>query len=532
MSSHRVRARSPHGEPRPSSRLAGDACLSHVKDAAQTPGGHTPVVAFPASEAEVALILREAPATLPVGAQSSLTGGATPFGEWVLSLARMDRLGPVHDLRVEVEAGVPLLALEVELHDRGLFYPPVPTFRGAFVGGTASTNAAGAATFKYGSTRDWVDALTVVLASGDVLDLERGECRAHPDGHFEVELPSGEVRRVPVPTYTMPKVPKRSAGYHAEPRMDLVDLFVGSEGTLGVITRLRLRLIREPRSVLGFMTFPRESSALEAASRLRHASKTTWAARDPSGIDVASIEFLDSRCLELLREDQKDVENGIPLPEGLGAALLFDLELGPDPGPLGGSEGPLDRLAGLLEDLGALDSLRMAAPEERRRSESMKALREAVPVAVNHRIAALQRSHPGVQKTAADMIVPFERLSEAIAVYREGFRRRGLDHALWGHVSDGNIHANVIPRFEADVRAGEEAILEFGDAIVRLGGCPLSEHGVGRSRVKQELLRRLYGDAGIREMRRVKAALDPSLKLSPGVLFPKEEGRHPTGMSR
>jgi D-lactate dehydrogenase (cytochrome) len=530
MPSHRVRARAPRGEPRPASRLTGDDVLAHTKDAAQTPRGHTPVVAFPASEAEVALVLREAPFVLPVGAQSSLTGGATPFGEWVLSLARMDRLGPVEGLRVEVEAGVSLLVLEKELHHLGLCYPPVPTFRGAFAGGTASTNAAGAATFKYGSTRDWVEALTVVLASGEVLDLRRGECRAGADGHFEVELLSGEVRRVPVPTYTMPPVAKRSAGYHAEPRMDLVDLFVGSEGTLGVITRLGLRLIPEPKGVLGFMTFPRESLALEAAARLRRASQATWASRDPLGIDVASIEFLDRRCLELLREDGKDVENGIPLPEGLDAALLFDLEVGP--APSGSSEGPLDRLGELLQGLGALDSLRIAGPEDRRRSESMKALREAVPVAVNHRIAALQRLHPEVQKTAADMIVPFERLSETMGVYREGFRRRGLDHALWGHVSDGNIHANVIPRFEADVRAGEEAILEFGDAIVRLGGCPLSEHGVGRSRVKQELLRRLYGDAGIREMRRVKAALDPSLKLSPGVLFPKEEGRLPTGMSR
>jgi D-lactate dehydrogenase (cytochrome) len=107
-----------------------------------------------------------------------------------------------------------------------------------------------------------------------------------------------------------------------------------------------------------------------------------------------------------------------------------------------------------------------------------------------------------------------------LTIYRRGFEERGLDHALWGHASDGNIHANVIPRSEEDVRSGEEAFLAFGVEVARLGGCPLSEHGVGRSACKQELLRRLYGDEGVEEMRRVKRALDPANKLAPGVLFP------------
>ena len=137
-------------------------------------------------------------------------------------------------------------------------------------------------------------------------------------------------------------------------------------------------------------------------------------------------------------------------------------------------------------------------------------------------MAAAQRSdEPQVQKTAADMVVAFEHLPQMIGRYREGFVRRGLDHALWGHVSDGNLHANVIPRSLSDVRQGEEAILEFADDVIRLGGCPLSEHGVGRHPVKQELLRRLYGAGGIADMRAVKAALDPEWKLAPGVLFPR-----------
>jgi D-lactate dehydrogenase (cytochrome) len=117
------------------------------------------------------------------------------------------------------------------------------------------------------------------------------------------------------------------------------------------------------------------------------------------------------------------------------------------------------------------------------------------------------------------MIVPFDRFGEMMAVYRDGFGSRGLDFAVWGHISDGNVHPNVLPRSFDDVERGKEAILSFGKAVARLGGCPLAEHGVGRNPVKQALLRGLYGEEGIEQMRAVKRALDPSWKLAPGVIF-------------
>jgi D-lactate dehydrogenase (cytochrome) len=119
------------------------------------------------------------------------------------------------------------------------------------------------------------------------------------------------------------------------------------------------------------------------------------------------------------------------------------------------------------------------------------------------------------------MIVPFDRLEELLAIYDEEFRRRGLDAAVWGHISDGNLHPNVIPRSMADVESGQAAIMTFGREVIRLGGSPLAEHGVGRNPVKQQLLLELYGQEGIAEMREVKRALDPHFKLAPGVLFEK-----------
>jgi D-lactate dehydrogenase (cytochrome) len=126
---------------------------------------------------------------------------------------------------------------------------------------------------------------------------------------------------------------------------------------------------------------------------------------------------------------------------------------------------------------------------------------------------------PRIEKTAGDVIVPFDRLADLFACSEMAFGRRGLDAAVWGHISDGNLHPNVLPRSFAEVESGRAALLEVGREAIRLGGSPLAEHGVGRNRVKQQLLEELYGPAGIDEMRAVKRALDPNWKLASGVLF-------------
>ena len=175
-----------------------------------------------------------------------------------------------------------------------------------------------------------------------------------------------------------------------------------------------------------------------------------------------------------------------------------------------------------LSDPACLEQVEIAVPGDRRRAGQLLALREAVPAAVNARIAAAQHaSDPLIEKTAADMIVPFDKFAAFLDFYEAEFARRGLDAAIWGHVSDGNVHPNVIPRTMADVHSGREAILAFGREAIRLGGSPLAEHGVGRNKTKQRLLAELYGEAGVEDMRRVKRALDPDWKLAPGVIFQK-----------
>jgi D-lactate dehydrogenase (cytochrome) len=514
-----------------------DTLQSFLEDAAHYHGGHAAGVAFPRSEGEVAALVTSVDRLLPIGAQSSLTGGATPMGEVIVSTTRMAAIGPIDRDTVRVQPGVVLSSLQESLASARRYYPPAPTYNGACVGGTIATNASGAATFKYGSTRRWVKALTVVLATGEVVDIERGQVAADPRGFFEIDGPPG-LRRVMVPAYVMPDVPKRSAGYFASPGMDLVDLFIGSEGTLGIVVDATLAIVPDPPNTChALVPCPTESGAVALVGALRRASRETWRARDPRGLDVSAIEQMDRRCLAMLRDDGEDRKHHVHVPDGTAMALLVQIELPADvtserafeqlssAREPGAPDTPLARFCALLDASGVLDDTQMALPGEHRRAEQFVAIREAVPSAVKHRIGiAKQTIDLSIEKTAGDMIVPFERFEEMLAVYHEGFGRRGLDHAIWGHVSDGNVHPNVLPRTVEEMHAGREAILEFGHEVMRRGGCPLAEHGVGRSPLKQALLRQLYGDAGIDAMREVKAALDPDWKLSPGVLFPRSGG--------
>jgi D-lactate dehydrogenase (cytochrome) len=500
----------------------------YLQDAAHYPGGHAAGVALPRTCDEIADVIRSAASVLPIGAQSSLTGGATPMGELILSTAKMTRIVEESDRTITIQAGMTVAAMQQHLAGRGAWFPPAPTFTGAYAGGIAATNAAGAATFKYGSTRDWIEGLTVVLADGEVLRLRRGACLAE-EGWLELEG-----WRVPVPRYRMPAVRKHSAGYFAAPRMDAVDLFIGSEGTLGVIAEVTFRVLSPaPRTALALVACSTEDQAIALTSALRDASLQTWRSGDAHGISAAAIENMDRRCIEILREDGAATRQNVTLPPEAEMLLLVQLELPADAtaerayeeigtsDDAGAPDTSMVWFCRLIERAGALELTEIVMPGDNKRIEQLLALREAVPAGVNQRVGHAQRQVDGrIAKTAADMAVPFAHFAEMNAIYRHGFASRGLDYAIWGHISDGNVHPNVIPRSFEDIEKGQEAILGFGCEAARLGGSPLAEHGVGRNVVKQTLLRQLYGDEGLEQMKDVKRALDPEWKLAPGVIFP------------
>lgn len=542
---NRVRAIAAGGETGASPPVSTDrAVLTSFEEDAARSRGDAAGLARPRTEGEVSALLarasREGRSVLAQGARSSLTAGATPRGDIVIALEGLDafsleghaaRLGP----------GVRLRDLNERLAPTGLWFPPVPTYDLCCVGGAVATNAAGAATFKYGPVRPWVRGLRVVLASGEVLALHRGECQEQ-DGVFEVETRGG-VLRVPLPRYRTPDVKKIACGYFVREGMDLVDLFVGSEGTLGVVTEVEVALAPRPASVVtGMASFPDERSAFAFAASVRAASVATWREGDAAGVDVRALEWIDSPSLELLRA--RGTANEAELPPRGGSFVLFEQELpealeddaaaraiGEGFGERGGdhpgrpAERALAALGALLAEHGAEDTVRVALPHDEAGRRAIARVREVVPETVNDLVAERKRADPGVRKVAGDMVVPFERLEEMLSHYRAAFAKRGLDSATWGHISDGNLHPNVLSRTALESKEGDAALLELGEVARALGGAPLSEHGVGKSLTKQELLRRFYGDEGVSDMARLKAALDPLAVLAPGNIFPREKLR-------
>ena len=236
----------------------------------------------------------------------------------------------------------------------------------------------------------------------------------------------------------------------------------------------------------------------------------------------------------MLLEDGISARLEVTLPERSGVALLVDLELSANAAAADlwsqlesvrdpdAADSPLLRFCRLLDRHGVLDDTEIALPHDRARAAAFAELREAVPAGVNRRVAQAKRAHPAISKTAADMIVPFDRFGDMMRECRRLFDERNLDLAVWGHISDGNVHPNVIPHSVEDAERGRDAILELGATVIAMGGCPLAEHGVGRNPIKQQLLRQLYGTAGINAMRAIKPSLDPNGSLASGVIFPSQ----------
>ena len=258
-----------------------DEIESFLSDASHMRDGHADGVVFPERPEEVAEILRVAmrdktPVTVS-GAGTGTVGGRIPFSGIVLATDKLKQIKSiVHEDsggRAVVEAGVRLSDLQRFVDSENLFYPPDPTERSCFLGGTVATNASGARTFKYGPTRRYVKRLRIALANGELINLRRSELRADPGGRIMLPLPSGASLEAQLPTYRMPRTRKHASGYFVAPQMDVLDLFIGSEGTLGVIVGIEVALLPKPAGLLsGIVFFDAEEELLAFVNEARSLS--------------------------------------------------------------------------------------------------------------------------------------------------------------------------------------------------------------------------------------------------------------------
>ncbi len=487
----------------------------HLRDESRRVG-RAESISFPRAENEVCRHLQlAAERGLRVtiqGARTGITGGCVPDGGHIVSLARMKDIGRLESVegggRIVVQPGVLLSELRAYLAEKAppeaRFFPPDPTETSASIGGMVSCNASGALSFAYGPTRRYVQRLRVALADGDVLDLARGKHKARGRA-FELVTCGGRRIAGNLPSYAMPSV-KNAAGYYAVEDMDLVDLFVGSEGTLGIVTEVELSTVPKPAAVWGLVIFFADcNSAVGMVRDLRVSSRRP-----------AAIEFFDKGALAMLalQKETNSAFGDLPaMPSVRGAALYVEAH-GKDETDV---ESCVETWSHILEKHGSCADHTWLATSDRE-IEKLKNFRHAVPEAVNLLIDERRRAEPSITKLGTDFAVPDDSLERIMLLYRTALEKNGLEHVIFGHIGNNHLHVNIIPRTLSEYEVGKATYMDWAREVVKLGGTVSAEHGIGK--LKTHLLRLMYGEDGIDEMRRLKRLFDPDFRLNPGTLFP------------
>jgi D-lactate dehydrogenase (cytochrome) len=461
----------------------------YLTDASFIREGHADRVVLPETIEEVSAVLAQAnrdriPVTVS-GAGTGTVGGRVPFGGIVLATDRLNRIKVIdrtNDTAV-AEAGVILSDFQRSVENEGLLYPPDPTERGCFLGGTVATNASGARTFKYGPTRNYIAGLQVVLASGEVLDLKRGEIRADERGRMRfgpIDLQLPDLRR--------PATRKNATGYFVAPQMDAIDLFIGSEGTLGVICEITARLLPKPQGLLsGVVFFENEPDVLALVAEVR------------AHVDARAIEFFDRESLNFLREKYPAI------PASAVAAIFFEQETTPAT-----EESVFEQWTTLLDQHHALTDSWFATNTADQ--AKLREFRHQLPVLMNEWFA-----HYRQRKVSTDMSVPDDAFPGLFRLYQETLRDSGLRYTIFGHIGDNHVHVNILPRDDAEGSRARQLYVQFLKHAAAAGGTLSAEHGVGK--LKREYLRLFYTDDQLRDLASIKHALDPKGILGRGNIF-------------
>ena len=482
-----------------------DALKAYFEDSSNLKGGHADNAVFAEDINALSEFIKYAnKKNIPVtvsGGGTGTTAGRIPFGGTVVSMERFNNtpLLSKDTMSARVQAGVLVEDFKRACEREGLFYPCHPTEKTAFLGGTVATNASGGRSFKYGPTRRYVKRLKMVLANGEIFDIGRGE-KILTKKDSKILLNSGLEIRVPLPEYKMPAV-KNSAGYFVGEGTDLVDLFIGQEGTLSIITEIGLVLARLPSKILSsFVFFKADKDSWNFAADARGMSKEAILS---GGIEALSIEYLDKNALNLLRLKNSNV------PDYADAAIFFEQELTEV-----NEVRAVDSWLNLISKHNAsADDTWVAMTEDE--AEKFNKLRHSIPESVNE---IVKRS--GFRKLSTDIAVPEDSFAEMMGFYKSVLKDSGIEHVIFGHIGECHVHVNLLPRSEAQMDISENICMEFVRKAVSLKGTVSAEHGIGK--IKHKYLEIMYGRQSISDMARIKKAFDPNCILGLDNIFSKE----------
>lgn len=488
-----------------------DEIQNYLTDASNMQGGFAEKLFVPETALEISEILREANekniAVTVSGARTGTVGGAIPFGGYVISLEKFNKIKSINKetLSATVESGVSLIDFQKAVETENLFYPPDPTEWTCQIGGTVATNASGARSFKYGATRNFVAALEIILPTGEIVKLKRGEVFS-ADGFIEITLENGKTIKAKLPTYEQPDVRKNTSGYISGEKIDAIDLFIGSEGTLGIITEIELKVLPKPESFFsGIIFFEDETNLLNFVNEARDKSFATRRHADTettgkNEIDASLIEYFDENALKFISEKFPEV------PTNAKGAIFFEQETNAE-----NEDALLEAWNELLEKNGAdLEKSWFTTTEQDR--EKMRAFRHALPVSVNERIVKYK-----MKKVGTDMAVPDANFASFLRFYKEKLDASGLEYVIFGHIGDNHLHANMIPKDNVEAEKARHLYGRFIAQAIMLGGTISAEHGIGKHKSKYLYVQ--YGERYLNEMAELKRAFDPKGILGRGNMF-------------
>jgi len=422
-------------------------------------------VVKPASAEEISELVKLANReNFPVvvrGGGTGVTGGALAIhGGLIISLERMNRILEIDEanMMAVVEPGVITEVLHKAVEEKGLFYPPDPaSLADCTLGGNLAEDAGGPRAVKYGVTRNYITGIQAVLPTGEIIEYGG-------------------------------KLAKNATGYN------LLHLLIGSEGTLGIATRITIRLLSKPKLRVDLLVpFPSYFKAVRCVSEILRRRLTPTV-----------IEFMDQKCLEISR---KVMEGGVPFDEA-AAHLLIEVD-GDDQDEV---QAQYEAIGEICLEEGASDVKVADSPKYQEQIwETRRKLRECIKV-----VSPI--------KVSQDVVVPRMEIAALLRGIDEIEKRHGIEILAYGHAGDGNVHVNFLKRDrdESDWKeALEKAVREVFVLAVSLGGTISGEHGIGLT--KRDFLPLALNPAAIKAMRGIKQTLDPKNILNPGKIFPLEK---------
>ncbi|AKL97586.1 FAD-binding oxidoreductase [Endomicrobium proavitum] len=488
-----------------------DLIQNYFEDNSGVTGAHASFAAIAENENDVPRFLKEMfESKTPVTVAGALTGNTASglaFGGAVLSLEKLNKIGDIIKIdsataKIFAQAGARLSDIKAKAALSGWMYPPDPTEKNATIGGNVSTNASGGRGFKFGVTRDYVLALTIIFTDGSKAFVERGKYFADANGEIVFETDLGK-KRITLPKYKLPKI-KNAAGYYNYPKADLIDVFIGSDGTLGVITEVALKLIPKFKEVFGgIVFFDTRDGAYNFVNAVKSVSKKSAAKNLKDEINAMSLEYFDKNALAVIKNDYPVI------PDNAAAGIMFEQDV---------YENNFDVLMGkwvdFLESIG-VDAANVWFASNEAEQENFRIFRHKIPERVNERVRKNK-----IPKVGTDFAVPEGKLADMVNFCEKEFEKAGLFNLTFGHIGENHLHANIIASNKLEYEQTREMYARIAQKAVELGGTVSAEHGIGK--LKHIFLEKMLGEEGFQEMAKFKKSLDKAAILGQDNIFPKK----------